>query len=176
MDLDIQPVRPGQDNYRRVKQLYFRAFPKYEQEPWSWLMLKSRFKRADFMAFYDEDQFVGFAYVIHSQGCHYILFLAVADQVRSQGYGSRIIHQLRRHYRDDSLLLDVEEPDDRAANNQQRLRRVAFYRRNGFYPTTKRFPEKHVTFRVLATKRQINGQRVDRIFDWFSWPLGWLIQ
>lgn len=79
MDLDIQPVRLSLSNYRDVKQLYQRAFPKYEREPWPWMMLKSKFKQADFMAFYDQDQFVGFSYVIHSHGFHYILFLAVND-------------------------------------------------------------------------------------------------
>lgn len=176
MDLDIQPVRLNSTNYRRVKQLYLRSFPEYEREPWGWLLLKSRFSRADFMAFYDQEKFVGFAYVLHSQGCHYILFLAVDDQVRSQGYGGRIIQQLRHRYGDDQLLLDVEEPDVRAANNKQRLRRIAFYQRNGFHLTAKRFPEEEVTFRVLATKRQINGKRIDQIFEWFAWPLGWIIQ
>lgn len=176
MDLDIQPVRLSLKEYPEVKQLYFRAFPQYEREPWTWMMLKSKFKRADFMAFYDRQQFVGFAYVIHSRGFHYILFLAVNDKLRSHGYGSRILSELRQKYTNDSLLLDIEEPNPHAANNRQRLRRLAFYKRNGFYQTPKKFPEEQVTFQVLATKKQINQQKVDRVFEWFSWPLGWFIQ
>ena len=176
MDLDIQPVRLSLSNYREVKQLYQRAFPKYEREPWSWMMLKSKFKQADFMVFYDEGRFVGFAYVIHSHGFHYILFLAVNDQLRSRGYGSRIITQLRTLYPSDSLVLDVEQPDPHARNNQQRLRRLAFYKRNGFYWTPKKLEEDRVTYRVLATNKKINQQKVDRVFEWFSWPLGWFIQ
>ena len=90
MDLDIQPVRLSLKEYKQVKQLYMRAFPKYEREPWTWLLIKSKYQRADFMAFYDQEQFVGFAYVIHSHGMHYILYLAVNDQICSQGYGTRI--------------------------------------------------------------------------------------
>ena len=108
MDLDIQPVRLSLREYKQVKQLYMRAFPKYEREPWTWLLVKSKYQRADFMAFYDQKQFVGFAYVIHSHGMHYILYLAVNDQIRSQGYGTRIINELRRLYPKDSLALDVE--------------------------------------------------------------------
>lgn len=121
MDLDIQPVRLSLKEYKQVKQLYMRAFPKYEREPWTWLLIKSKYQRADFMAFYDQEQFVGFAYVIHSHGMHYILYLAVNDQIRSQGYGTRIINELRRLYPKDSLALDVEQPNPQAANNQQRL-------------------------------------------------------
>lgn len=176
MDLDIQPVRFSLKGYSTVKQLYMRAFPKYERETWPWMMLKSHFREADFMAFYDRQRFVGFAYVIHSHGFHYILFLAVNDQLRSQGYGSRIIAELRKLYRKDSLILDVEQPNPQAQNNHQRLRRIAFYRRNGFYLTSKRIEENQMTYQVLATKKRINQQGIDRIFQWFAWPLGWFIQ
>ncbi len=176
MDLDIQPVRLSLKEYSQVKQLYMRAFPKYEREPWMWLMLKSKYRQADFMAFYDHEQFIGFAYVIHSHGMHYILYLAVNDQVRSRGYGSRIINAIRHLYPQDSLVLDVEQPNPQAANNQQRLRRMRFYRKNGFFPTPKLFKEEKVTFQVLATNKKINQQKVDKVFEWFSWPLGWLIQ
>lgn len=176
MDLDIQPVRLSLKEYSQVKQLYMRAFPKYEREPWMWLMLKSKYRQADFMAFYDHEQFIGFAYVIHSHGMHYILYLAVNDQVRSRGYGSRIINAIRHLYPQDSLVLDVEQPNPQAANNQQRLRRMRFYKKNGFFPTPKLFKEEKVTFQVLATNKKINQQKVDKVFEWFSWPLGWLIQ
>ena len=176
MDLDIQPLRLSLREYKQVKQLYKRAFPNYEQEPWLWLRLKSQSAVADFMVFYDRKQFVGFAYVIHSHGMHYILYLAVNDKVRSRGDGSRIINQLRTLYPRDSLVLDIEKPNPAAANNQQRVRRLNFYKRNGFFLTPKLFKEEKVTFQVLSTNKKINQQRVDHIFDWFSWPLGWLIQ
>lgn len=176
MDLDIQPVRLSLKEYRQIKQLYMRAFPKYEREPWPWLMLKSKYRRADFMAFYDQSQFIGFAYVIHSHGMLYILYLAVNDRVRSHGYGTRIINEIRHRYPQDSLVLDVEQPNPQAANNQQRLRRLRFYKRNGFFPTPKLFKEEKVTFQVLATNKKINQRKVDKVFEWFSWPLGWLIQ
>ena len=73
MDLDIQPVRSGLADYQEIKQLYMRAFPAYEREKWAWLIFKSHFKHADFEAFYDQGQFVGFAYVIHVKGLHYVL-------------------------------------------------------------------------------------------------------
>lgn len=175
MDLDIQPVRLSLKEYKDVKQLYMRAFPKYEREAWSWLLLKSKYKRADFMAFYDQQRFVGFAYVIHSHAMHYILYLAVNDQVRSKGYGTRIINELRALYPKDSLVLDIEQPDPTTTNNHQRLRRLNFYRRNGFFPTSRVFKEEKVTFQVLATNKKVKQQKVDKIFEWFEWPLGWLM-
>src|SRR5699024_9391089 len=110
-----------------------RAFTKYKREPGTWLLINIKYQRDNIMAIYYHEQFVGFAYVIHSHGMHYILYLAVNDQIRSQGYGTRIINELRRLYPEDSLALDVEQPNPQAANNQQRLRRLKFYRRNGFF-------------------------------------------
>lgn len=174
MDLDSQLVRPGQHNYQEIKQLYQRAFPAYERESWRWLLLKSWFKQADFLAFYDQDQFVGFAYVLHTKGLHYVLYLAVNDQLRSKGYGSRILAALKARYAGVPLALDIEEPDPTAANNRQRLRRLAFYRRNGFALTNKRMKDPEVTYRVLTTARHFNRQAVDHVFNWFEWPFGWL--
>jgi len=174
LDLDIQPVRSGLADYQEIKQLYMRAFPAYEREKWAWLIFKSHFKHADFEAFYDQGQFVGFAYVIHVKGLHYVLYLAVNDRLRSQGYGSRILTTLKQHYHGVPLALDVEAPDPTAANNHQRLRRLAFYRKNGFRPTSRKMKDPEVTYQVLTTTNHFNGQKVDHVFDWFEWPFGWL--
>src|SRR5699024_4135254 len=151
-----------------------RAFPAYEREKWAWLIFKSHFKHADFEAFYDQGQFVGFAYVIHVKGLHYVLYLAVNDRLRSQGYGSRILTTLKQHYHGVPLALDVEAPDPTVANNHQRLRRLAFYRKNGFRPTSRKMKDPEVTYQVLTTTNHFNGQKVDHVFDWFEWPFGWL--
>ena len=123
MSLTVKPLKPSLPEYRQVKALYYRAFPKYEQEAWSRLRFKRLFRRADFLVFYDQDQFVGLSYIIHHHGIHYVLYLAVNDRVRSRGYGSRILAQLKQRYAPDTLILDIEQPDVTAANNHQRLRR-----------------------------------------------------
>lgn len=168
MTLRTQPVTPRLPEYRQVKQLYYRAFPKYEQESWRRLMFKRLFWRADFIAFYDDHQFVGFTYLVHHQGIHYLLYLAVNDQARSQGYGSKILQATCRRYPTDTAVLDIEQPDPVAVNNHQRQRRLGFYRKNGFDLTDRLTPTADVTYQMLSNTRQVDHTKVDEMFAWFN--------
>lgn len=168
MSLTVKPLKPSLPEYRQVKALYYRAFPKYEQEAWSRLLFKRLFRRADFLVFYDQGQFVGLSYIIHHHGIHYVLYLAVNDWVRSRGYGSRILAQLKQRYAPDTLILDIEQPDVTAANNHQRLRRLRFYRKNGFTLTDRLTRTPAVTYQLLATRQQTDHAKVDNMFAWFN--------
>lgn len=168
MTLRTQPVTPRLPEYRQVKQLYYRAFPKYEQESWRRLMFKRLFWRADFIAFYDEQQLVGFTYLVHHHGIHYLLYLAVNDQVRSQGYGSRILQATRQRYPGETIVLDIEQLDPAAANNQQRQRRLSFYRSNGFELTDRLTPTADVTYQMLSNTSEVDQRKVDDMFAWFN--------
>lgn len=161
-------LKPSLPEYRQVKALYYRAFPKYEQEAWRRLMVKQLFRRADFLVFYDQDQFVGFSYIIHHHGIHYVLYLAVNDQIRSQGYGSRILEWLKNRFAPDILVLDIEQPDNTAVNNRQRLRRLRFYLQNGFEPTEYLTKTPDVTYQLLSTHQQFDTAKVKNIFAWFN--------
>lgn len=176
MDLAVRDVRLGAAHYRAVKKLYFRAFPKYERIPWRWMLFKALFKEASFLAFFDDQKFVGFTYIVHGEGMHYVLFLAVNDQLRSLGYGTRILNAINEMFENDILILDVEKPDVFAENNNQRMRRINFYKRNGFYVTANEMQDKDMTYCVMATDRDISKRDLDPIFNWFSWPLGRFVE
>lgn len=168
MTLTVKPLKPSLPEYRQVKALYYCAFPEYEQEAWSRLLFKRLFRRADFLVFYDQDQFVGLSYVIHHHGIHYVLYLAVNDQVRSKGYGSQILDHLKDRYAPDTLVLDIEQPDSMANNNHQRLRRLRFYRKNGFSLTDRLTKTPAVTYQLLSTNQEIDHAKVDNMFTWFN--------
>ena len=54
-------------------------------------------------------------------------------KLRSKGYGSRILEEIKKTAGKKEILINVEKPDECAENNMQRVRRIAFYERNGFY-------------------------------------------
>lgn len=168
MTLRIQHVTPLLPEYRFIKRLYYRAFPDYEQEAWLRLMFKRLFWRADFIAFYDEQRLVGFTYLVHHQEIHYLLYLAVNDQVRSRGYGSQILKQVSQMYVNDTLVLDIEQPNVNAANNHQRLRRLHFYQKNGFVLTSRLTPTDDVTYQMLSNHSAVDQAKVDEMFAWFN--------
>lgn len=125
-------------------------------------------RRADFTAFYDGSQLVGFTYLIHHQDVHYLLYLAVNDQVRSQGYGSRILQATCCRYPGETVVLDIEQLDPQAANNHQRQRRLRFYRQNGFDLTDRLTPTADVTYQMFSNTSEVDQTKVDRIFNWFN--------
>lgn len=168
MTLRTQAVTLRLPEYWLVKQLYYRAFPSYEQESWLRLMGKRLSRRADFTAFYDGSQLVGFTYLIHHQDVHYLLYLAVNDQVRSQGYGSRILQATCCRYPGETVVLDIEQLDPQAANNHQRQRRLRFYRQNGFDLTDRLTPTADVAYQMFSNTSEVDQTKVDRIFNWFN--------
>ncbi len=82
----------------RVERLNNEAFPEEERIPLSeFLQLDGR-DDYHFFAFYDEDDFVGFASVLYNAKVFYVSFFAIVPQMRSHGYGSEIIDKLVDFY------------------------------------------------------------------------------
>ena len=97
----------------RVERLNNEAFPEEERIPLSeFLQLDGR-DDYHFFAFYDEDDFVGFASVLYNAKVFYVSFFAIVPQMRSHGYGSEIIDKLVDFYGPSrSMVLEVERLDE----------------------------------------------------------------
>ena len=90
----------------------------------------------------------------------YLGFLAVDGRTRSAGYGTRILTYFRERYG------DVPQPVVREAGNyQQRVRRLAFYERNGFEVTNMLTHEADQTYRVLARDGIVSPQRLEEALN-----------
>ncbi len=82
----------------------------------------------------------------------FILFLAVNDRLRSSGYGSAILEWLKEQSAGKAICLTIEDPYIRTENMEQRLKRLAFYVRNGFYETGWVHEDKNELYLILSTK------------------------
>ena len=51
---------------------------------------------------------------------------------QSKGHGSYVINWLKKEFPLKALVLDVEIPENNAKNNNERARRIAFYKKNNF--------------------------------------------
>ena len=135
---------------QKIKRLYFSSFPKDERLPWFVLRLNGLRKGIDLHAFLDGDIFCGFTYSVTAFGLHFLLFFAVDETLRSQGYGSAILSMLRQEH--ETVILNIEPLDPQAPDLALRQSRYRFYRRNGFYDTGCHVLEADGIFRVLATQ------------------------
>ena len=158
----IVDVNRNKKLQKQVKQLYLTAFPKAERIPW-WLMrLNARRNGIDLTAFLDGDVFCGFTASVTVGDLHFLLFFAVEDSLRGQGYGSAILASLRQTY--PCIVLNVEPLEEAAPNYQERVNRFAFYRKNGFVDTGYHVWEVGGMFRVLSTQRELDVAQYKKIF------------
>ena len=82
-------------NFKEIKKLYKHAFPRSERVPFFLIKRFSKRRDISLTAFYDGETFCGFSYSVESDTLFLVLYLAVSEAVRGQGYGGKILTYLR---------------------------------------------------------------------------------
>ena len=114
-------------------------------------------------ACYDGEIFCGFYSTLTFGNITHILFLAVDDTRRGCGYGSAILKLISHRYAQNRIILDIEAEDSTASNNEQRIRRKAFYEKNGYTESGIEYRWRGVPYKILIK----NGTITEREFDDF---------
>ncbi len=165
-------VFPGTKHYREVRQLFLSAFPPEERRPFFSLWLLGALRPQVALRTYREaGAFCGFSLTVSSEKYLYISFIAVAPGVRDRGHGSKILAALRRAYPQKALLVEVEAPDEAAANCDQRQKRIAFYERNGFIDLDRTITGRGVSYRILSTDPDFDREAYRQLFSYLSFGL-----
>ena len=158
----------------KILEIYERSFPPEEQIPMPELLESATLDEVDFLAWIDsslpagEDgasNVVALTFSFAFPDLFYLGFLAVDGRTRSAGYGSRILTRFRERYGDVPQLLEIEPLIREAGNYQQRVRRLAFYERNGFTVTNMLTHEAGQTYRVLARDGVVTPQRLEEALN-----------
>lgn len=131
----------------KVKSLYLESFSKEERFPFWILEECSKENNSDLLAILDNDKFVGMCYFVNCKNAYYLMYLAVAKELRNQNYGSMIIFDLKEKYK--TIFLSIDDPIDSIST-----RRKNFYLRNGFYDTNKYYEDTGVNYEVLCTNKE----------------------
>ena len=79
----------------------------------------------------------------------------------NRGKGQQILTALIEKYKGQSCVLDMESPRQECANKEQRLRRQAFYLRNGFRDTNV-----YRSWDDLEMTMMMTGPRTFTMQDW----------
>ena len=163
MGLSRQTVSLFSKNYRDVKALYLAAFPAVERLPYLPLVLNAQRRLANFYAYYDDEKFVGLAYLLENKEVVYLFFLAVNTKIRSRGYGTAILQDIKKLAGERPIILAMEPLDKTAQNYQQRVKRVDFYKKNGFKITDYYYHEGKEVYQVMATDDALDIRSVERL-------------
>jgi len=152
MYLRTAPITKVSKEIEEVKDLLFHSFPPNEQIPIQFLLWRAKKDFIDFIAFYDQDVFVGFTYLITDEDLTFILYLAIKDDMRSKGYGKMIVSKIKDMYPNNRIILNIEAIDEAADNYEQRVMRKAFYLRNGFQQTNLLLKDSGFLYEVLINQ------------------------
>ena len=142
---------------KQVKKLYKAAFPFNERFPLPFLKWKARGEDVLFSAVLDGGQFVGFSYTLESENFLYVYYLAVCEDLRSKGYGSKILQAIKNDNPGRTITLAIEDMSKRdAPNYNQRLRRLKYYESNGFKQLNLKINEAGVDLELLGTDSTVD--------------------
>ncbi len=157
MNLIEKKLSKKLDNYKEICEFMKRVFPKEELIPLWFIRLLTLKKDYDFTVYYDTDLFVGILFTINTKDTLFVFYLAVNDQIHSKGYGSKLLQLLLSKYPEKSVTLFIETMNDKNVKNyDQRIKRLAFYERNGFFNTNLSAGFKTPFVDILSTDNTYN--------------------
>lgn len=131
--MEIRKIQDPQ--WDQVKAIYMEAFPKAERKPFFLLRRAARKGKADLWLALDGETVAGFIAVVPYRDMVMVEYLAVSNQIRSKGTGSKLLAEVCRQYAGHRILLMIEQIDKHADNYEQRTARKRFYLKNGFEPS-----------------------------------------
>lgn len=147
-----------------TKVLYQTAFPPEERLPWWILRLMTAIKGVELTAYYNDQEYIGFTHTTVSNHILFVMFLAVQGERRGKGWGSSILDNLKNSHPGKTIILNVEPPDESAANAAERIKRMHFYEQNGFFNTGYNIAEVGGIFRVLSTDPILDAEAYLQVF------------
>ena len=121
-------------HWLKVRRLYRFSFPRAERKPFSAIVNIHRSNRGDVWYCSVDGRFAGFASTVRGGELVLVDYLAVSPDRRDGGIGSAILGALQKQYPDHHLFLEIESVWEDVPDRDARLRRKAFYLRNGFTP------------------------------------------
>ncbi|MBQ8351189.1 MAG: GNAT family N-acetyltransferase [Clostridia bacterium] len=149
-----------------IKSLYEEAFPPEEKKPFSLILEKNNAGSMEILALEGDDgAFLGLAILILHQDLALLDYLAIAPHRRGGGIGTQALALLRERYAGKRFLLEIEDADEAGASNRaDRIRRRAFYLRNGLCEMPYRVLLFGVQMRILTDGSPISFDEYHAIF------------
>ncbi len=160
--LEIKKVNKKDENYKKIKELMKKLFPKNELFPLWLLNLVSRKKNCNYLSYYDKSNLIGISYSYKYQDLVFILYLAVSKEFNSKGYGSMILDLIKENNNGCNFVLNVEPLDENSSNFKERERRYRFYFKNGFKKTNLIFKDE-LPYEVLSTSVDLDAKKYKKL-------------
>lgn len=166
--LEVKNVNSKLNEYEKILQIYKESFPENEKIPVWLLKIMAKRTSVDFLAFYDENIFCGFTYLIYNKNTTFVFYLAIDKNIRSKGYGSKILNWIIENNKENCIVLNIETVDTKYNNYEQRLSRQKFYLKNGFVDSKYKIIDKYEIYDVLYKGSNFSKSEYEELFKKFS--------
>ena len=148
-----------------IKNLYLRAFPAAERKPFYMIRkIQSEGSMEILSIESDAGDFLGLAITILYKDIVLLDYFAVDDSQRNNGTGSSALRLLFERYSGKRFLLEIEAPDIPSENTPERIRRKAFYLRNGMTVMPFRVNLFGIEMEILTNGPQVTFDEYHAIF------------
>ncbi|HJJ59443.1 MAG TPA: GNAT family N-acetyltransferase [Methanocorpusculum sp.] len=129
----ILPLAECPERRDAAMEIFYYSFPENEQTEISKLpdLLPPEVQFEEWALVY-ESRTVGYMIALFTDDIAYFLHLAVAEECRGKGFGSRAIEFFNRKFASHLIFFAVETPSEDAENQWQRLARIRLYERYGY--------------------------------------------
>ena len=162
--LSMKSISNASEELKKARALYYRAFPKNERRSFPELV-ENRFGGTEVFCFYDGETFVGMACLLNTPTISHIIYLAVDESLRGNGYGSKALELLHQSKPGKKIMVDIEVPDELAENVEQRRMRKKFYLRAGYEETPVKYEWRHEDYEILSFGGQISKAEYDSFWE-----------
>ena len=175
MSIKFSPLTKYDFNYSNVIELYKEAFTTVRRVP-SWILrCMMRKGKKGFSVLYENDTWIGLIYITGYKDIVFVHFFAIAEFHRSFGYGSKVIDSIRDLYSENRIVLNIEELEEQSENYIQRVKRKAFYVKNGFSSSGYIVKEPEERLEMLILGGNIRKEEIEAMYkSLFGSILGFL--
>lgn len=151
----LEDIRDIEDKEAFIA-LYETAFPSDERKPFAFMEGLVRQGKMEMLAVMDEERPVGLAITLLTKEIVILDYFAVFPAVRGHGHGGKALGLLIKRYTGRRLILEIEMEDPQAENALYRVKRRAFYIRNGIKATGIYAHVYHTDFELLSVDGKLS--------------------
>jgi hypothetical protein len=154
---------------KELKAIYENSFPENERVPFNMLFDKSTFPNFKMYSFYNDENLVGFAYLLIEEQYKiaFLGYIAVKNTLRRQTYGSQILDSLKDIFKDYVIAVNIESTKVKNNNPQERKLRENFYFKNDFKFAGIEFENKGETFRSYYFGKFNQKDYIELMYNYF---------
>lgn len=172
--MELVQLSPAELPYFR--RVYYDSFPKSEQKPMRFLLRSGKKKKLDLFLLREDGENLGLTVTVPYRDLVLVYYLAVDPDKRGRGIGSQVMALWQAQYPGKRIFLEIERPEDGAENQAQRLRRKAFYLRNGLKETGLTVSVFGVPMEVLSLNGPLTFREYHSVYRHILFPVCWRVR